>query len=822
MLLHLPPLCSPSSPCSYLPPRFRFFAASRPPDRRVLPKLPLDLLVSASTGNGGGGGWKLADINPDAVQQRLNSLLLKAQTLLTVVAPPLVKKGLGRKPELERELHVMDQEMFLESEMTVNRRMPHGYLSFAAALSIEQFGRMNGLTGRKMQKIFRMLAPDSIRNDARSLVEYCCFRYLSRDSFDFHPNLKEPAFQRLIFITMLAWELPYCEVDGLQISVDKSSLQNRVSENAFVRIASAIAGVTDTSTSHYLFRALVGDENGLTFSLWITYISELVKIHERRKSYHLESTLLPTEQLLCISNSQRRPVLKWEDNVVWPGNLTLTDSALYFQGIGLKGYKEPIRLDLTVQGSRVDKAKVGPFGSKVFDSAVSVSSGSKQATWVLEFVDFGGELRRDVWNALISEIISLYEFIREYGPDEEDTSIHHVYGAHKGGRRAVSSAANSIARLQSLQYIRKLSEDPAKLVQFSYLKNAPYGDVVLQTLAVNFWGGPLIKKFEQAGNRAAQWSRPSDDVSSCSEHIFDLDGSVYLRKWMKDSKWASSSSVAFWKNSLIKQGIVLGKNLVVGDLNLIERAALTCKAKSQLVEKTQATIDAAMIKGIPSNIDLFKELVLPFTMLARTIDKLRRWEEPISTLSFLAVSYTVIFRNLLPYVLPMTLVIGAATMLLLKALKEQGRLGRSFSKVTICDQPPSNTIQMIVAVKEAMSDLENRLQKLNISLLKLRTIVLAGQPEFTTEVALLLLGAAAVLFLVPFKYIVSVLILDFFTRELEFRREMVMKFTCFVREKWAAVHAAPVVILPYQSEVGTPEDDRNEGTRNKSHGSQSS
>lgn len=217
-------------------------------------------------------------------------------------------------------------------------------------------------------------------------------------------------------------------------------------------------------------------------------------------------------------------------------------------------------------------------------------------------------MRRDVWHAFISEIISLYEFIREYGPRDHDPSIHDVYGAHKGKRRAVRSATNSIARLQSLQFIRKLSEDPAKLVQFSYLQCVPYGDVVFQTLAVSFWGGPLVTKFKQTNDQPVRWMRSVEDLSGGSVHMFDMDGSVYLRKWMKSPSWSSSSSVTFWKNSLVKHGIVLAKNLVVADLSLVERASLTCKEKSRIVEKTQATIDAAMIKGIPSNIDLFKVL----------------------------------------------------------------------------------------------------------------------------------------------------------------------------------------------------------------------
>jgi hypothetical protein len=89
----------------------------------------------------------------------------------------------------------------------------------------------------------------------------------------------------------------------------------------------------------------------------------------------------------------------------------------------------------------------------------------------------------------------------------------------------------------------------------------------------------------------------------------------------------------------------------------------------------------------------------------------------------------MIFRNMLFYIFPFTLMAMALSMLALKGLKEQGRLGRSFGNVTIRDQPPSNTIQKIVALKEAMASVENYLQHLNVSLLKMRTIFLAGQPE---------------------------------------------------------------------------------------------
>lgn len=167
-----------------------------------------------------------------------------------------------------------------------------------------------------------------------------------------------------------------------------------------------------------------------------------------------------------------------------------------------------------------------------------------------------------------------------------------------------------------------------------------------------------------------------------------------------------------------------------------------------------------------------KELVLPLTVTAKGLDKLKRWEEPHLTAAFLAFAYAIIFRNLLSYIFPTTLMILAAGLLLLKGLREQGRLGRYFGKITIHDQPPSNTIQKIMALKEAMREVEKYLQNLNVSLLKIRTIFVAGQPQITTEVALILLMSSAVLLIVPFKYILGFLLFDVFTRELEFRRQM--------------------------------------------------
>ncbi|XP_060167723.1 uncharacterized protein LOC132598713 isoform X2 [Lycium barbarum] len=752
--------------------------------------------------------WKFKDIDASKVEESVNHWLSKTQDFFSEVTSPLVKTVNDKRTSFHDD--IQDTEEVFMAEQTVDSQTPNGDLSVAAILSIEQFSRMNGLTGQKMQKIFKALGPESVHSDARSLVEYCCFRFLSKDTSILHPCLKEPAFQRLIFVTMLAWERPYRSRGDSRVKVSKKhSLQTRlVGEEAFVRIAPAVAGIADWTTAHNLFKALAGNDRGISFTSWSTYICELLKVHEGRKTYKFQDpSQLHNERILCIASGGKHPVLKWENNMAWPGKLILTDRALYFEAVGVMGKKNASRLDLTGEGSLIKTTKVGPLGFDFLDSAVSVTSGPQSDAWVLEFVDFGGEMRRDVWYACISEVIALYKFIREFGPEEGDQSVYNVYGAQKGKARAISYATNAVKRLQALQNTRKLLEEPTKLVQFSFLQNAPYGDVVLQTLAVNCWGGPLIAKVTD------QEYQSTKEATESSSYVFDVDGSVYLQKWMKSPSWTSSASLAFWKNySLSKRGTVFSKNLVVADMNLMEKAALVCRDKYQVAEKTQATIDAAMIEGIPSNIDLFKELVFPLTVMVKNFEKLRHWEDPLLTASSLALAYTIIFRNMLSYILPAILMVLAAGMLLLKGLKEQGRLGRYFGKVTIRDQPPSNTLQKIIAVKDAMREVEKYLQSLNLSLLKIRAIILAGQPQITMEVALALLFGATTLLIVPFKYIAAFLIADAFTRELKFRKEMVLRFMSFLKERWETVPATPVVVLPFEDDKSDAPTQRKESS----------
>lgn len=80
------------------------------------------------------------------------------------------------------------------------------------------------------------------------------------------------------------------------------------------------------------------------------------------------------------------------------------------------------------------------------------------------------------------------------------------------------------------------------------------------------------------------------------------------------------------------------------------------------------------------------------------------------------------------------------------------------------------------------------------------------------EVALALLFGATILLIVPFKYIASFLIFDAFTRELPFRRQMVLRFMSFLKERWETVPATPVVVLPFEYDESNAPKQRKESS----------
>jgi hypothetical protein len=63
----------------------------------------------------------------------------------------------------------------------------------------------------------------------------------------------------------------------------------------------------------------------------VTLARVLEERHQYQETGGVTLGLQPGECIVSVGDRKRQPVQKWNGNLVWPGRLTLTDRALYFE-----------------------------------------------------------------------------------------------------------------------------------------------------------------------------------------------------------------------------------------------------------------------------------------------------------------------------------------------------------------------------------------------------------------------------------------------------------------------------------------------------------
>ncbi|EEE50510.1 hypothetical protein OsJ_30600 [Oryza sativa Japonica Group] len=325
-------------------------------------------------------------------------------------------------------------------------------LSPKANAVVSRCSRVLGTSTDELQYDFDMQASDSIkqpRNYARNFLEYCCLRALAHAS-QVAGYLSDKSFRRLNFDMMLAWEVPSSSSE-LTVKVE---VDNTVSLEAFSRIAPAIPTITDVVTCSNLFDVLSSSSGGrLTFPVYDKYLTGLDRAIKKMKGQS-ESSLLSAqrsqrgERIVEVDGTlTTQPVLEHVGISTWPGRLTLTDHALYFEALRVVTYDKPKAYELAE-----DLKQTEPV--------------------IIEFPELAGHFRRDYWLAIISEILYVHRFVRKFdisGVDKEETIL---------------KAVLSIMRLQAIEELAiPVSNRFESLLMFNLCDKLPGGDVILETLA---------------------------------------------------------------------------------------------------------------------------------------------------------------------------------------------------------------------------------------------------------------------------------------------------------------------------------------------------
>nr|CAB3486171.1 unnamed protein product [Digitaria exilis] len=528
---------------------------------------------------------------------------------------------------------------------------------------------------------------------ARSVVEHCSYIALRVETRR-HDHLGDREFHSLTYDMMLAWEAADEETDAMFQKTAFSILRDdeddddggsifyssptqmaiqvdgrrTVGPEAFAKIAPACPAIAHPITVRNLFDVLTNSTGGrLHFLIYHKYLKNLQQVLSSAKSIsegHRAPDLQLSEGEVILDiygTATTKPVLQHIGTSTWPGRLTLTNHALYFEAIGVDfSYGEAVVYDLARDLKQsVKRESTGPWGAHLFDKAVMYKSSSTSEPVFFEFPQFKGHTRRDYWFAVIKEVLHAHKFIRKY----KLASFQ-------------KAEALSVATLGVLRY-RTVKEGfhilPAHFkttLAFNLAEKLPKGDKILEA---------MYGQLKQHGPRF----RGSQDFGQSSSDELMLVDPFPLSAY-----------------TMVTMGL------------------LTLKEEDNHEQRDFAVRDMQI--GGTSSVQM---------ALERSVGYSGRVEAARATLD------------------------------------------QSVGAFEIITPPPRRTVEQLLALQEAISQLEAHVQAGNIFLLKLRSLMLAAFPQSTNKVASALVVAAMSFTFVPLRTIVLVILLEAYTRQMPVRKK---------------------------------------------------
>ncbi|KAK3012887.1 hypothetical protein RJ639_009704 [Escallonia herrerae] len=651
----------------------------------------------------------------------------------------------------------------------------------------------------ELQCHFETELPESVKqppNSARNLLEFCSYRALHL--LTGRPNyLKDKEFSRLTYDMMLAWEAPDLNSEPLENAQGTASSSNQEAEDedgwslfyssstnlavqvdgkktvgmeAFSRIAPACAVVADIITVDNLFDALTNSSSHrLHFLIYDKYLRSLEKVIKSVNSAFgpqliSKLHLAEGEIILDIDGTiPTQPVLQHIGLSSWPGRLTLTNYALYFESLGVGLYEKAVRYDLATDMKQVIKPELtGPLGARLFDKAVMYKATPMAEPIYLDFPEFKGSSRRDYWLDICLEIMRAHKFIRRYNLKEiQQTEV-------------LARAVLGIFRCRAVKEAFQIFSSHYKtLLCFNLAESLPGGDRIFETLSSR------LALLNASGSQRDSLGSPNRKM-----HL-TLPFSVLTLSRLK---------IMTGKEALVdgeKETLDPVGDVCVGETNPLEIAVKQSKQDIGRAEAAQATVDQVKVEGIDTNIAVMKELLFPLIETFKRIQLLASWEDPTkSTMFLMLVSYTIL-RGWIKYAV--SSIIGSIAMLML--WRRHTNKGRPLEAFNITAPPTRNAVEQLLTLQEAISQVEALIQSGNIILLKVRALLFAALPQATDFIALSLVFMAVIFALVPLNYITLLLFLEAFTREMPLRKATSDRWLRRVREWWFRIPAAPVQLI---------------------------
>ncbi|CAN6321395.1 unnamed protein product [Urochloa humidicola] len=581
----------------------------------------------------------------------------------------------------------------------------------------------------------------AVDNYSRKLVEFCSLQALQIiTSHDIGEKINDGSLGRFTFDMMLAWETPTHSDQQITMESKAKEREDRkeplganeavmgdetslfysdimpllvneeptVGEEAYVWFGSVFPLACDVVNARFTFEALTATTaNRLHYPAYDRFLKEMDKSFK-----FLQNLPTPTgiefaedEFILHVEGTAgTQRVVRHIGTSSWPGRVTLTNKALYFEASGTISYDSAIKVDLSDTGieHQINTASTGPFGVPLFDKAIVFESLSEPL--VLEFPEMTSSTRRDMWLTLIREVIFIHRFILMYSIE----SPIHKWEVH-------SRIILGVIRLHAAREMLRMSPPPASsFLVFSLYDDLPKGDFVLEQLASNLKQTSTITRLSAS----------------------------YVFKGL-------SKSYAIPLSAEIAKEHDRDSSSHEQPLVSLENKIDQVKDEAREVTAANAAIDGMKEEGITDSLLVLVGLVNPIGKLRPVIKQITSWERPLVTGSILAVTLVTIYMEWFSYVLAASLILAVGVMVWARKRK----IGKICSEVIIDTSSDKTTMESIVEAHQSLKKVHEYIKTANVVILRLWSIALARSPKHTETMIWMLTGSAVVAAVIPFKYI---------------------------------------------------------------------
>ncbi|XP_043702186.1 uncharacterized protein LOC122652496 [Telopea speciosissima] len=622
------------------------------------------------------------------------------------------------------------------------------HLSSIANEVLQRCAKTLNTSGEGLIEEFEVGWKPEINDYSRKLVEFCSSKALINICCNLEKNIVDGLFSRVTFDMMLAWERPTsADEESYSESVAKETEDKKIAPvgseedddvplfysdlmpllvgnepsvggDSIVWLGSLVPLVVDVANGRFTFEALTASTaNRLHYPAYDRFITEVYKCSEYLKKQATPNgiSLRDDEFILHVDGTATtQRVIRHIGGTSWPGRLTLTNYALYFEASGVVSYEDALEIDLSKDVDHsVRPASTGPWGAPLFDKAIIYESTQLKDNVVLEFPEMTSSTRRDLWLALIKEIILLHRFLLKH-------KIESQIQAWEMHARTILG----ILRVHAAREMLRLSPPaPTSFLIFSLFDELPKGDYVLEELA---------NGLKQVNN-----------IHPCSP-------SSILRQLNMLNPCVSSTEV--------KEGVEERVQDQSENLSSLDTTINQVREEAKEVSIAKSSVEGLKEEGISDSFLVLMELLRPLKSMLLQCQGVLRWERPLVTFFVLSVTLIVIYKEWIGKAIAASLVWAAG-----KMLKERHeRRGDERTKIVVRTGSDQTTMETIVSAQHGLKSVQEMVQTANITILKIRSILVSRSPKHTNQVMMAMIGLAVLLGVVPFKLFLIILTLHCF------------------------------------------------------------